>query len=620
MLDELVKMARQVKHYKFMDDYCRYVNIMLSAGNGQECCMVVGSTKDGTRLRTEQDPGDFDFLLVGEATIPVDSLRYREDLPCFVHIDGRSLKQLDRKCLIDGEYLPATLVKKLDPLFFGRLKSIHDFLCRPLVYQECGTSRLVMNTEIKPGMNVIDFIDCQSEVFTFKSSKPVDELRKQCARRVEQSVVFQNSSNGVAHVMETLSKLLQHFKSKDNSDSYFFRTFGPLLKTLASERQVEFMCSKQESEIIISGECIDDSIDGDTIGQGQRKEEKFVPNGDPSCLPVKPDKPRSVRARYAKKGKMMDFIPALRLSEPPKYITDWTRRVRFWPRKQTVDAISKSQFFVVAKPAVKDERREVDFCLSCNLAEIMLAKEMPPGHMKCLLMIKAFQRTILQEYSNILTTFHWKTAMYWMLESTDPRTYSENSEDILNVLRDLLDYMRDRLHEGWLQHYFFPSNLFAGLKRDFCIQIVKKIEEIYFDPRRNLYNFFLKIEEEDVNVIDIPLDKMKEMKKKINEESYFNSVLDMFESIGRSVSSTDERSASKQTFPNMVLKIAKMCIQEERTRLEKENNTAEVGASLKEDVFSALADLVLKRSDESDRKRLEEALIKNLASFLLVDD
>ncbi|XP_033750412.1 uncharacterized protein LOC117334725 [Pecten maximus] len=634
ILDELVVMARPTQQDQRLENYCRYINMAMS-DYGQEHCMVVGSTKEGTRLRTKQEQGDWDFLLMGDLTVPVESLKYRKDLPCFVHINGSFIKQIDRKDLIDGEFLPATMVKKLNPVFFGRLKGIFDLFYRPQAFKEGGVSRVTMDTDIKPGANTTDFIDWQSDILIPKTnprSVPDSGLRKKYTERVKRSEVFQDSSNGVVHIMETIAKSLQYHKTLVNSDSFFHRTFGPLLDALAGNQNFGSVGKKREDDKLLTN--VSNADDADVRGnspedQDKRYEKttevKYVIRGNSNCLPVRQLPAKPVRATYTARS-MKDFIPALRLSGPPKYINDWIRRTRYWPKRQTVDAITKSQFLVVAKPAIKDEHPELDFCLSCNLAEIMLAKEMPPGHMKCLLMIKAFQRSILEEYSQVLTTFHWKTALYWMLESTDPSTYSEKSDDILDVLRNLLDYMRDRLHEGRLLHYFFPSNLFAGLERDVCVEIVKKLEEVYMKPVWNLQVFLVKVNEKGVKVIDVPLDKMMEMKKKIEDEkkrSYVDATLDVFEGIGRSHSENNERSAARQNFPNLVLQIAKSIILDERASIEKENktSTAEQGTATEENVLSGLADVLLnKETGTENRTRAVEKLVQDIRSFLLADD
>jgi uncharacterized protein (DUF1684 family) len=46
----------------------------------------------------------------------------------------------------------------------------------------------------------------------------------------------------------------------------------------------------------------------------------------------------------------------------------------------TIDEIYKSEFFVVAKPAVDKPEIEKDFCLAYNIPEIKLARAMTCSH------------------------------------------------------------------------------------------------------------------------------------------------------------------------------------------------------------------------------------------------
>ncbi|XP_060063475.1 uncharacterized protein LOC132543938 [Ylistrum balloti] len=610
MLDELVAMARPLPQDFRMATYCRYVNLIMEE-LGQERCILVGSTKEGTRLRTKQNEGDYDILVIGDITVPVENLKHREDLPCFVHINGTFMKEVERKDLIDGEYLPATLLKKLSPSLFGHVKGLLELFLRPQSFKANGISRVTMDTDIKPGFNTVDFEDWSCDLLLPKTNpgyRHDKALRKTYAERVNHSEFFHDKSNGAVHAMEIIAKLLLLFKTKENSDSYLYQTFRPYLNVLAAE---------EENHVSTAAETIGDVREN--LQEDHKGTEPPEINCTSSLVKQTRSKIKSVRATYNKKS-MKDFIPALRLSGPPKFIHEWILRTRYWPRKPMVDAISRSQYFVVAKPAVKDEKPEIDFCLSCNLAEITLARQMPSGHKKCLLMIKAFQRTILKEYSDDVTTFHWKTAIYWMLESTDPVTYSENSKDVLNVLRDLLDYMRDRLHEGRLQHYFFPSNLFAGLERSVRVGIVEKIEAIYMNPVQNLQTFFYKVHEDQVNVIDLPFDKIMEMKKKTGQERdrfLFDKALDIFEEIGRAHSL--DKQASATVIPDIVFKVANILLTDEQAKIGQTIDTVDV-RELKSKLMAGLADVLQNTEmDKATRSRAEEKLVKNLKTLLSLD-
>lgn len=228
------------------------------------------------------------------------------------------------------------------------------------------------------------------------------------------------------------------------------------------------------------------------------------------CKETESDK---VKIQYTYKCSK-DFIPAFPLSGKPKYLDAWRMRKRKseWPPRSTIDEIYKSEFFVVAKPAVDKPEIEKDFCLAYNIPEIKLARAMTSVQKSVMLIIKAFQKTILEEYSEELTTFHWKTAIYWESECVDHSLLETRTEgNMLNFLHNVLIRMTNSLFEGNLEHYFVPSNLFAGKKEDAMLKIAAKVAEIQNDPVGFLRKFFITQTANELKVEFIPRDKVNEL-------------------------------------------------------------------------------------------------------------
>ncbi|CAC5390440.1 unnamed protein product [Mytilus coruscus] len=128
-----------------------------------------------------------------------------------------------------------------------------------------------------------------------------------------------------------------------------------------------------------------------------------------------------------------NFIPAFPLSGKPRFLDEWKHRKRVWPLEHVVDDIYNSEFFVVGNPALTKQERKKDFCLAYNNGEIKLARAMNSVQKKVVLILKAIKKSVLQDYSEILTMFHWKTAVYWnsetlnslLLEDTEDNTIDE---------------------------------------------------------------------------------------------------------------------------------------------------------------------------------------------------
>lgn len=84
MIKRLVEMNKPVLNDERQNKYCHYIKLFLSHFGGERC-MVAGSTQELTRLRIRQDEGDYDYLVMSEIIIPVDTLQYRDDLPFCSH-------------------------------------------------------------------------------------------------------------------------------------------------------------------------------------------------------------------------------------------------------------------------------------------------------------------------------------------------------------------------------------------------------------------------------------------------------------------------------------------------------------------------------------------------------
>ncbi|XP_033750401.1 uncharacterized protein LOC117334717 [Pecten maximus] len=670
LLDNLLAMTLPVPNDKRQDQYCGYINTFVSA-YGKEYCMVVGSTKEGTRLRSKQDEGDYDYILLCNFTVPVDCLEYREDLPCFVHIKGSFMGQDFCDQLIDGVYLPTWLLRDVSTLAFPRLKGILDIVSRSSTSHGRHTPHLAISTDMRLGYNLTNFADWDCKDLNVKQNvRTASEraLRQQFDERRKGSKALTEDPNNILPSFAAVVDFVQNRRSNDTSSSLIYQQLGPMLSALAGRMSGtsnkrptdEYSGDKQEEtvnnfpdsdtskkakiqpidkkESMAEGEikniCHSDTEHMD-VSTKQTDRESVIAGDNTSSIQINKEelmettteeaKHQEVYATYSSKSEK-DFIPAARLSGPPKFIEDWKQRAlqEHWPRSQVVEVISRSQFFVVAKPAVKDEKAEIDFSLSCNMAEIMLTKEMPPGHMKCLLMVKAFQRSILEEYSKVLTTFHWKTALYWMLESTDPSTYSEKSDDILDVLRNLLDYMRDRLHEGRLLHYFFPSNLFAGLERDVCVEIVKKIDEIHLDPEFYLRSFFC-LEKERVHnrrVVKIPAETLTKVKNDVvhkRDELTVDAFANALEGFAKPPY-PDSAQQPKVPVQNLLFQIAETAATDEENRRKEEEakdpRKAVTPSVSKDSLMDSVKDLVSKLgADKKTRREAEKEAEKKALAF-----
>ena len=130
MIVKLETLAKPVVNDKRQKEYCKYITMFLSHF-GSERCMVVGSTREKTRLRLCENEGDYDYLIISEIVIPSECLEYKDDIPAFVNINGTSLKELFPGVkMIDDTFLPTNLLSDFRPEAFKHIKNMYDIISR----------------------------------------------------------------------------------------------------------------------------------------------------------------------------------------------------------------------------------------------------------------------------------------------------------------------------------------------------------------------------------------------------------------------------------------------------------------------------------------------------------
>ena len=99
-----------------------------------------------------------------------------------------------------------------------------------------------------------------------------------------------------------------------------------------------------------------------------------------------------------------------------------------------------------------------------------------------------------------LKTFHLKTVLYWVLESTgDTSMWWE--ENLIKALRNVLMYLQNSLRNKMLLHYFTETNLFLDFETDICSALVAEIDKILDRPVACLQSFFVLENQGDIEVI-----------------------------------------------------------------------------------------------------------------------
>ena len=504
-LEKLFEHAAPDSNDKRHREYVGYMNGFLRYF-GDEEIFLVGSTAEQTKLRTSNDNSDADFLLVsGRLSIPASELEFRTHVSNFVWVRGEKLakaKQLGINMIemADGEqYLPAELLKVVDPKLFTILRGIYKCVNRTTDSVPGRQTRVTtMGEESSVGLARTEFRGL--EVI---DKDKIPKLRKYFPKRPPPRN-YHSKRQRRNEGMESTTKILEVMASFSSPCSDPLKYKGQFAHFTDIARLL--MMRQREESLEMRG-------DEPLLGfPGSDDETEIYSPGDFNHDKLN-DLPTDVRVSY--KGKTMkDFVPAVRIVGKLPCMETWFRENGKWLPVQTKRAIYDTTLYVVAKnaPLNPDQR---DFCLAFNHAEIMLAEALTPTQRKCLLIMKAIYKGVFARImKNVdtphkLKSFHLKTALYWVLEETvGGQTWME--ENLLGAVRRVLFYLRKALDEQRLLHYFTRSNLFAGLGKQLCLDLIRGIDNIVEDPNKGLEQFFA-LEKEGNPVIILNKEQIRQL-------------------------------------------------------------------------------------------------------------
>lgn len=445
-----------------------YVNMFLGKF-GKEGCLLAGSTTERTRVRLNRNEADSDFLLIcGKAEIPSTCLVYNKECPCFVQIKGDELKQrFDDVDLVDGLYVPADLLRDVRPEAFSLLRIIHKALTRSIHSVGDETPRDEIPTKSKVGIELIGIRG--ANMYEKRKSASGHTCVKELNSRERK----------VADVFKVICEILMNLKNPEASKDMLKRNI-PLLFQSFVLGQLDLVEGQDDINQITQH--VEEEINLQDDRQAGSNPESSSQNK------------KNVNVRYESVASK-DYVPCFRLAGTPAGFEGWVYREREWPRNEIVEDIAKSEFFLVAKPALVNTRLDADFCLSFTIPEKKLFDEVykVPIQRKCYLAIKAIHKAGLND-QKILKTFHWKTAFFWVSE----RQRTWNDDCLLIAVLDIIDLMITSLEKRELNHFFLKSNLFVHLKAADMNQevesLISTLRKIRADPTSSLRRF-LKIDE-----------------------------------------------------------------------------------------------------------------------------
>ena len=153
-----------------------------------------------------------------------------------------------------------------------------------------------------------------------------------------------------------------------------------------------------------------------------------------------------------------DRVPAIECTGWPTNADEWKiRQPRNWPSADVVENITSSGFMIVPKPSDLSGDIRKEWRLSFSNSEAELFKWFTEEQSKVYYLLRSlFARHFKEKLGGVITSYHFKTVMFWTLEEEDPSLWSEEStlNLLLRVLKKLLRFIED----GFCPHFFIRNH------------------------------------------------------------------------------------------------------------------------------------------------------------------
>ena len=181
--------------------------------------------------------------------------------------------------------------------------------------------------------------------------------------------------------------------------------------------------------------------------------------------------PDSVVHGPARTEEETDFTPAcdnviaLRCNKWPACATEWLTRRRPYncPSKKLIDYFKTLGCFFVCVGHPLSSEKDKEWRLSFSLQERYLVSHFNSVQLKCYILLKIIKKELISKAigENSLTSYHCKTCMLYMIESTP--THFWTADNFLICVCECLKEILKYVETGFCPNYFIPDeNMFEG--------------------------------------------------------------------------------------------------------------------------------------------------------------
>ena len=191
-------------------------------------------------------------------------------------------------------------------------------------------------------------------------------------------------------------------------------------------------------------------------------------------------------ATHLQKDTSYDTVAAIASLCWPRQAQEWLKRARpsGWPSVQLVQQVSSRGCHFVPTAHRHSLHPDVEWRFSFSEAENLLAASLGDVHRQCFILLKALSTDVLDPPRKVLTSYHMKTVLFWLLER-----YTFECE-LGHFFLALLDELLHCLIRREIRNYFMPeNNMLAHVHSDFVRDMARKVSDIRRDPLKYLFQF-----------------------------------------------------------------------------------------------------------------------------------
>ncbi|KAL3859410.1 hypothetical protein ACJMK2_009633 [Sinanodonta woodiana] len=158
-----------------------------------------------------------------------------------------------------------------------------------------------------------------------------------------------------------------------------------------------------------------------------------------------------------------DLVPAYRSHSWPYTASEWITRHREhnWPSQETISIIQQSGTLLVPVGHKLSPERILEWRISLSYGEKILVWQFNSTQHKCYSLLKMINKYFIKKRlgENVLTSYHWKTCMFYMIETTP--TVLWQPQNLLRCIEMCLMKVRTWVEECNCPNYFIPAeNMF----------------------------------------------------------------------------------------------------------------------------------------------------------------